>query len=87
MAARAKSKPLHDEEPHVVDGACVGRVGLCALTDCRAALEELAKLLNTGLDRQSVELILGLCEAGVNPDALSAAVAQIREQARAKGRE
>jgi len=41
----------------------------------------MARLLNTGLDRRSIELILGLCEAGVNPDALAAAITEIRDKA------
>lgn len=48
-----------------------------------AALDEMSRLLNTGLDRRSIELILALCEAGVNADALAAAINEIREQASA----
>ncbi|KAA0154924.1 hypothetical protein FNF27_03000 [Cafeteria roenbergensis] len=47
------------------------------------ALDEMSRLLNTGLDRRSIELILALCEAGVNADALAAAINEIREQASA----
>lgn len=46
-------------------------------------LFELSKLLNTGLDRRSLELMVGLCESGVNPEALAAAVRELRAQARA----
>ncbi len=35
------------------------------------ALHELSGLLNTGLDKQSLRILVNLCEAGVNPEALA----------------
>ena len=45
----------------------------------------MAVLLNTGLDRRSVELVLALCEAGVSPDALAAAIGEVRDKADSTG--
>ncbi len=44
-------------------------------------LFELSNILNTGLDRESIEIITELCELGVNPEALSAAIKEIRREA------
>ena len=35
-------------------------------------LYEVSKILNTGLDRNTLAILVGLCEAGVNPEALAA---------------
>ena len=42
---------------------------------------EMAQLLDTGLDRNSVQILMGLCECGVNPEALAAAVRELRNEA------
>lgn len=34
-------------------------------------LSEMANILNTGLDRETVSLCVSLCERGVNPEALA----------------
>ncbi|EQC41192.1 hypothetical protein SDRG_01168 [Saprolegnia diclina VS20] len=39
---------------------------------------ELSRLLNTGLDRESLGIIVSLIEKGVNPEALAAAVKEMR---------
>ncbi|RHY36126.1 hypothetical protein DYB37_004688, partial [Aphanomyces astaci] len=39
---------------------------------------ELSRLLNTGLDRESLSILISLVEKGVNPEALAAAVKEIR---------
>ncbi len=44
-------------------------------------LYELSNILNTGLDRESVEIIAELCELGVNPEALVAAIKEIKREA------
>jgi mitotic-spindle organizing protein 1 len=42
---------------------------------------EMSKLLNTGLDRVSVSLLISLCESGVNPEALAAVVKELNREA------
>ena len=34
-------------------------------------MHEISNLLNTGLDRQTLAILVNLCEAGVNPEALA----------------
>jgi len=44
---------------------------------------ELSLLLNTGLDRSTVAILIGLCECGVNPEALALVVKELRREAEA----
>jgi hypothetical protein len=45
---------------------------LTILHDGRCAVAgELSKILNTGLDRETLTILINLCEAGVNPEALA----------------
>lgn len=44
----------------------------------KIAIYEISNILNTGLDRESLSLLVALCENGVNPDSLSNAVKEIR---------
>ena len=46
-----------------------------------AVVAEMAELLDTGLNRSSVQILMGLCEHGVNPEALAAAVKEMRSEA------
>ncbi|CEP17778.1 hypothetical protein [Parasitella parasitica] len=42
-------------------------------------LSEMANILNTGLDRETVSLCVSLCERGVNPEALATVIKELRE--------
>jgi mitotic-spindle organizing protein 1 len=44
---------------------------------------EISKLLNTGLDRDTLSVLIALCENGVNPEALAAVVKELRREAAA----
>ena len=46
-------------------------------------LYEVSKILNTGLDRNTLAILVGLCEAGVNPEALAAVVKELRREGQA----
>lgn len=48
-----------------------------------SALVEISKLLNTGLDPESLAICVKLCEAGVNPEALASVVQELRREAAA----
>lgn len=48
-----------------------------------AALHEISTLLNTGLDKQTLAIIVSLCENGVNPEALAAVIQEMRREAAA----
>ena len=59
-----------------------GRAATAATVDVVA---EISELLNTGLDRKTVQIIMALVDAGVNPTALAAAIKELRRQARETG--
>lgn len=44
------------------------------------SLHELSNILETGLDRETLSILLELTEAGVNPEALAALVKELRKQ-------
>ena len=50
-----------------------------------AVVHEMAQLLDCGLDRKTVQILMALVDAGVNPSALAAAVKELRRQAEALG--
>ncbi|KAJ8905311.1 hypothetical protein NDN08_001818 [Rhodosorus marinus] len=41
---------------------------------------ELSSLLDTGLDRDTLRILMKLCEQGVNPEALASIVKELRSQ-------
>ena len=44
---------------------------------------EISKLLDCGLDKESLAILIALCENGVNPEALAAVVKELRREAAA----
>ncbi|EGZ30478.1 hypothetical protein PHYSODRAFT_436427, partial [Phytophthora sojae] len=46
-----------------------------------AAVYELSRLLNTGLDRDTLAILMALIQKGVNPEALAAVVKDLRKDA------
>lgn len=48
-----------------------------------ATLFELSKLLNTGLDADSLALCVRLCERGAHPEALATVVRELRRESQA----
>eukprot|EP01052_Picozoa_sp_SAG31_P005923 SAG31_NODE_267_length_18790_cov_3.661655_22_plen_78_part_00 len=44
---------------------------------------EISRILNTGLDRHTLSILVGLCECGVNPEALAAVVKELRREGQA----
>ncbi len=44
---------------------------------------ELATLLNTGLDRRTVQILMALIDAGIHPEALATVVNNLRSKASA----
>jgi len=48
------------------------------------AVFELSQLLNTGLDRRTVQILMALLDTGVHPDALAKVVLDLRAQAKAE---
>ena len=46
-------------------------------------LFEISNILNTGLDRETLAILVNLCESGVHPEALAAVVKELRREAAA----
>ena len=42
-------------------------------------LLEISRLLNTGLDMESLSICVRLCEQGINPEALSSVIKELRK--------
>lgn len=42
---------------------------------------EISKLLDCGLDKESLAILVSLCENGVNPEALATVVQELRREA------
>ncbi|KAL8579882.1 hypothetical protein ACOMHN_060736 [Nucella lapillus] len=51
--------------------------------DTLETLIDMSKLLDTGLDAETLALCIRLCECGVNPEALSQVVMELRREAAA----
>ena len=48
-----------------------------------AVLFDISQLLHTGLDRETLNCLVGLTESGVNPEALAAVVLELRRESAA----
>lgn len=48
-----------------------------------ALLSRISRLLNTGLDTESLAICIRLCEAGVHPEALAKAILEVRKEVNA----
>lgn len=44
---------------------------------------EISNILDTGLDKEALSILIGLIEAGVNPEALATVVKELRREAAA----
>jgi|EP00966_Prymnesium_polylepis_P306265 mitotic-spindle organizing protein 1 len=51
--------------------------------DAGAVLFDISQLLQTGLDRETLGVLVGLTETGVNPEALAAVVHELRRESAA----
>ena len=50
---------------------------------CVVALMEGSRLLNTGLDAETLAICVRLCEEGVNPEALALVIQELRRETEA----
>ena len=48
-----------------------------------AVLFDISQLLQTGLDRETLAVLVGMTESGVNPEALAAVVKELRRESAA----
>lgn len=44
-----------------------------------AVLFEISRILNTGLDMETLSICVRLCEQGINPEALSSVIKELRK--------
>ena len=65
-------------------GSAVGRCHLLDAQHCLsslcAVLYDISQLLQTGLDRETLAVLVGLTESGVNPEALAAVIKELRRE-------
>uniref|UniRef100_A0A0B8RQ34 Mitotic-spindle organizing protein 1 n=1 Tax=Philothamnus irregularis TaxID=1899461 RepID=A0A0B8RQ34_9SAUR len=52
---------------------------LNAVRETMDVLMEISRLLNTGLDAETLSICVRLCEQGINPEALSAVIRELRK--------
>ena len=73
------------ERAHSAAGASglEGVAGPQTAEETMEVLYEISKILNTGLDRSTLANLVGLCETGVNPEALAAVVKELRREGQA----
>ena len=45
-------------------------------------VHEMSRLLDTGLNRETLTVLISLCESGINPEALAGVVKELRREAR-----
>ncbi|XP_049634913.1 mitotic-spindle organizing protein 1 isoform X2 [Suncus etruscus] len=52
---------------------------LNAVRDTMDVLLEISRILNTGLDMETLSICVRLCEQGINPEALSSVIKELRK--------
>ncbi|KAM4700107.1 mitotic-spindle organizing protein 1 [Discoglossus pictus] len=55
-----------------------GPGSLSAVRETMDVLLEISRLLNTGLDMETLSICVRLCEQGINPEALSSVIKELR---------
>ncbi|KAL6037877.1 hypothetical protein STEG23_028468, partial [Scotinomys teguina] len=56
---------------------------LNAVRETMDVLLEISRILNTGLDMETLSICVRLCEQGINPEALSSVIKELRKGAEA----
>lgn len=59
--------------------ASAANANLNAVRETMDVLLEISRLLNTGLDMESLSICVRLCEQGINPEALSLVIKELRK--------
>ncbi|XP_027700354.1 mitotic-spindle organizing protein 1 [Vombatus ursinus] len=60
-------------------GAAVAAANLNAVRETMDVLLEISRILNTGLDMETLSICVRLCEQGINPEALSSVIKELRK--------
>ncbi len=61
----------------------IGNSAIVEAKDTFSTLQELSRLLNTGLDSESLALCVRLCEQGAHPEALATIIRELRRESQA----
>ncbi|DBA66583.1 TPA: hypothetical protein ACH3X2_002239 [Trebouxia sp. C0005] len=56
-------------------------VALQEANEALGIIHQISQILDTGLDKETLSILIALCESGVNPEALAAAVRELRREA------
>ncbi|GAA6067246.1 hypothetical protein Q7C36_022019 [Tachysurus vachellii] len=59
--------------------ASAANTNMNAVRETMDVLLEISRLLNTGLDMESLSICVRLCEQGINPEALSSVIKELRK--------
>ncbi|XP_004626367.1 mitotic-spindle organizing protein 1 [Octodon degus] len=60
-------------------GTAAAAANLSAVRETMDVLLEISKILNTGLDMETLSICVRLCEQGINPEALSSVIKELRK--------
>ncbi|KAL1763350.1 mitotic-spindle organizing protein 1 [Sigmodon hispidus] len=61
----------------------VASANLNAMRETMDVLLEISRILNTGLDMETLSICVRLCEQGINPEALSSVIKELHKGAEA----
>uniref|UniRef100_A0AC11D215 Mitotic spindle organizing protein 1 n=1 Tax=Ovis aries TaxID=9940 RepID=A0AC11D215_SHEEP len=60
-------------------GSAAAAANLNAVRETMDILLEISRILNTGLDMETLSICVRLCEQGINPEALSSVIKELRK--------
>ncbi|XP_045423275.1 mitotic-spindle organizing protein 1 [Lemur catta] len=60
-------------------GAAAAASNMNAVRETMDVLLEISRILNTGLDMETLSICVRLCEQGINPEALSSVIKELRK--------
>uniref|UniRef100_A0A8C5KU94 Mitotic-spindle organizing protein 1 n=1 Tax=Jaculus jaculus TaxID=51337 RepID=A0A8C5KU94_JACJA len=66
-------------ESVMASGAATAAANLNAVRETMDVLLEISRILNTGLDMETLSICVRLCEQGINPEALSSVIKELRK--------
>ncbi|XP_016152679.1 PREDICTED: mitotic-spindle organizing protein 1, partial [Ficedula albicollis] len=78
---KEQSKPQYSERDLriVVCVAELGQILVWKENNPNPVLFEISRILNTGLDMETLSICVRLCEQGINPEALSSVIKELRK--------
>jgi len=80
--ASSSGRP-RSQQPQQSSSTASSSSQIVAARETFTLLQDLSRLLNTGLDADALALCVRLCENGANPEALATVIKEIRRQSQA----